>query len=132
MMSLNSEARVMNPHQSRRDFVRTAAAIAALPFLPRFTFAEAFTQDTLDRDLLETTIPHLHALYDAKKYTVTQVTRWYLNRIARYDDVYRAMIHVDARSALATAAAQDAALQKHGVHAKRGALWGVPIVIKAN
>src|SRR5207248_831530 len=73
-----------------------------------------------------------HTLYDSGKHTVTQVTRWYLNRIARYDDVYRAMIHVDARSALAAAAAQDGALQQHVAHAKRGALWGVPIVIKAN
>jgi Asp-tRNA(Asn)/Glu-tRNA(Gln) amidotransferase A subunit family amidase len=41
------------------------------------------------------------------------------------------MIHVDSAGALATAAAQDAAA-KSDTHLKRGPLWGVPIVIKAN
>jgi Asp-tRNA(Asn)/Glu-tRNA(Gln) amidotransferase A subunit family amidase len=86
----------------------------------------------MDHDLLEVTIPALHALYAAKKYTVTQVTRWYLGRIARYNPVYRALIHVDAHGALATAAAQDATARKGGAAFKRELLWGVPMVIKAN
>jgi Asp-tRNA(Asn)/Glu-tRNA(Gln) amidotransferase A subunit family amidase len=86
----------------------------------------------MDRDLLEVTIPRLHAMYAARQYTVTQVTRWYLSRIARYDRVYRAILHVDAAGALATAGAQDAAATKGGAAFRRGALWGVPMVIKAN
>src|SRR5436190_11138091 len=86
----------------------------------------------MDRDLMEVTIPQLEAMYAAHKYTVTQVTQWYLNRISQYDKVYRAVLHVDAAGALATAAAEDAAAAKGGRDFKRGALWGVPIVTKAN
>ncbi len=125
---------------NRRDFMRAAGAMAAVPLLPQLglaqstfpqSFLHAIAQDAIDRDLFETSITHLHGLYDAHRYTTTQVTRWYLNRIARYDDAYRAIIHVDAKGALATAAAQDAA-RKSNPNAKRGPLWGVPIVIKAN
>jgi len=86
----------------------------------------------IDQDLLDVTIPRLEALYSEHKYTVTQVTRWYLDRIARYDPVYRAVLHVDGSGALAAAAAEDAAAEKGGAGFKRGALWGVPIVTKAN
>ncbi len=86
----------------------------------------------MDHDLLEVTIAALHEMYAAKKYTVTQVTHWYLNRIARYNPVYRALIHVDGAHALATAAAMDAAALKGGAAYKRGPLWGVPIVTKSN
>lgn len=125
----------MKRHLTRREFVGAAAAAASLPLLPRIADADvvrvpAATQADMDRDLLEITIPGLQALYAAKKYTTTQVTRWYLNRIARYDRVYRAILHVDTAGALATAATLDAAAKKGG--AGRGALWGVPMVIKAN
>ena len=79
---------------------------------------------------MEIGVPGLHALYDARKYTVSQVVHWYLNRIARYNPVYRAFIHVDTSGALATAAAHDAAGKAPAF--KRPALWGVPIVIKSN
>jgi amidase len=126
---------------SRRQFVATAAAVS-LPLLPRAAFAERLIADTvhgssrgedaMDRDLLEVTIPNLKALYDARKYTATQVTQWYLRRIARYDSVYRSILHVDSAGALATAAALDAAIKRDGRAFKRGPLSGVPIVIKAN
>ncbi|HKO25726.1 MAG TPA: amidase, partial [Chloroflexota bacterium] len=66
--------------------------------------------------------------YASHRYTVTQVTQWYLDRIARYDATYRALLHVDADGALNRAAEEDAEPKR----ARRGALWGVPIVVKAN
>jgi Asp-tRNA(Asn)/Glu-tRNA(Gln) amidotransferase A subunit family amidase len=127
---------------SRRQFIGGAAAAASISLLPDSAFAQhifgataerlIMPQDPMDRDLLEVTIPKLHALYESRKYTTTQVTRWYLSRIARYDRVYRSMIHVDTAGALAAAAALDAAAAKSGRELKRGPLWGVPIVIKAN
>jgi amidase len=132
----------MRKHLTRREFIGDAAAAATIPLLSHTVEAEGLligartpalgAQDAMDRDLLEVTIPRLHALYESRKYTVTQVTRWYLNRIARYDHVYRSILHVDTTGALATAAAQDAAAKKAGRELKRGDLWGVPIVIKAN
>ena len=84
-------------------------------------------QRAMDRDLMETTIPHLQTLYARNTYTVEQVTRWYLDRIARYNGVYRSVQTVDVREALSTARREDA--ESKMAH---GPLWGVPIVIKAN
>ena len=85
----------------------------------------------MDQDLLEITIPQLEKLYAAHQYTVTQVVRWYLGRIAKYDGIYHAVQTIDAGGALATAAEEDAAAEKGG-NFQRGAMWGVPILIKAN
>src|SRR5262252_2307370 len=68
----------------------------------------------MDRDLLEVTIPRLHRLYAARKYTVTQVVRWYLARIAKYNGIYKAIEHVDEAGALKTAAREDAAARAGG------------------
>jgi hypothetical protein len=126
---------------TRREFVEAAAAVAAAPLVTRAASAERVAsrvarservRDELSDDLLEITIRRLHALYDDHKYTATQVTRWYLDRIARYDRVYRALLHVDTAGALATAAALDAQARRASNHSARPPLWGVPIVIKAN
>ncbi|MEO7999683.1 MAG: amidase, partial [Gemmatimonadaceae bacterium] len=141
----------MNRRLNRREFVSTAsvgaAAALSLPLLAGFPGTAAaddapsrlldalvlpstHVADAMDADLMEVSVAGLHKLYDAKKYTVTQVTKWYLARIAKYNPVYRALIHVDSAGALATAAAQDAAAKS--ASAKRSALWGIPIVIKCN
>jgi amidase len=86
----------------------------------------------MDHDLLEITIPQLEKLYAARQYTVTQVVRWYLARIAKYDGIYHAVQTIDAGGALATAAEEDAAAEKGSSNLQRGAMWGVPILIKAN
>jgi amidase len=84
-----------------------------------------------DRDLLDVTVPKLEQLYADKRYTVTQVVQWHLDRIDRYNGVYGAIETVLRASALAAAARLDAAAA-NGDAAARGPLWGVPIVIKAN
>lgn len=136
----------MTKRLSRREFVgaATAASLPLITGLPGIAGAErvagvvptapesAHAPDAMDRDLLEVTIPALHAFYESKKYTVTQVTHWYLARIARYNPVYRALIHVDTAGALKTAAAQDAAAKAGGKSFKMTEMWGVPVVIKAN
>src|SRR5579863_5634456 len=90
------------------------------------------TASALDRDLIEVTVPKLEAMYAAKQHTVTEVTRWYLERIARYDAVYKAVWHVDPDGALRTAATEDATAARQPKDFSRGPLWGVPVVIKAN
>ncbi|MGB8538543.1 MAG: amidase [Acidobacteriaceae bacterium] len=86
----------------------------------------ADTQDAMNHDLLEVTVPQLEQMYRDHKYTVTQVVQWYMARIAKYNGIYRAVQNVDATGALATAAREDAEGTPHGP------LWGVPIVTKAN
>ena len=87
----------------------------------------------IDRDLLDVTVSGLHRLYDAKTYTVSQVVQWHLDRIDRYNGVYGAIEAVFRDDALTEAARQDSeAARTLGGAEARGALWGVPIVIKAN
>jgi Asp-tRNA(Asn)/Glu-tRNA(Gln) amidotransferase A subunit family amidase len=98
-----------------------AASPAATPKAP--------AADGMDRDLFEVTVPQLERYYAEHKYTVTQVVRWHLARIHRYDGIYRAVEQLLEQQALEAAAREDAEAGRGGM---RGPLWGVPIVIKAN
>ena len=98
-----------------------AASVAAAPKGP--------AGGAMDRDLIEVTVPQLERYYAEHKYTVTQVVRWHLARIHKYDGIYRAVEQVMEKQALETAAREDAEAGRGG---PRGPLWGVPIVIKAN
>jgi amidase len=82
----------------------------------------------MDRDLIEVTIPQLQRYYAQHRYTVSQVVDWYLARIRRYNGIYRALEEVYEGDAREAAAREDA----EPAGAPRAALWGVPIVIKAN
>jgi Asp-tRNA(Asn)/Glu-tRNA(Gln) amidotransferase A subunit family amidase len=90
------------------------------------------SQDAMDRDLLEVTVPQLEEMYRAHKYTVTEVVHWYMARIARYNPIYRAVQNLDLQGALDTAAREDAEAAAGGANFHRDALWGIPIVTKAN
>jgi len=93
---------------------------------------EAAKREAMDHDLLEVTIPKLEQLYASHRYTVTEVVHWYLERIDKYNGIYRAMQNLDVANALATAAREDAEEKAGGKDFVRGPIWGVPIVTKAN
>jgi Asp-tRNA(Asn)/Glu-tRNA(Gln) amidotransferase A subunit family amidase len=88
------------------------------------------SRTTIDRDLTDVSVDRLHQLYRDHRYTVTQVVQWHLDRIARYNGIYRAVQTLNTQAALALAARQDAEATRPGFHP--GLLWGVPIVLKAN
>ena len=90
--------------------------------------AISLTPAAMDRDLMEVTIPRLQSYYAQHRYTISQVVDWYLNRIQRYNGVYRPIEEIFAQDARAAAASEDAAAPG----TPHGALWGIPIVIKAN
>src|SRR5882762_9151441 len=90
------------------------------------------SQRAMDRDLLEVTIPQLEELYRSHRYTVTEVVQWYMARIENYNGIYRAVQTLDGLGALATAAREDAEAKAGGSNFRRGPMWGVPIVTKAN
>jgi amidase len=90
------------------------------------------SQESMDRDLMEITIPQLEQLYASHKYTVTEVVRWHAARVEKYNGIYRAVQNLDMPGALATAAREDADAKAGGDGFVRGPLWGVPIVTKAN
>jgi len=111
------------------------AAHAAIPEPGEAREREAAQQSqpvpsAMDKDLMEVTIPQLQKFYASHRYTVTQVVRWYLARINRYNGIYRAVQTIDATNALATAAKEDAEAANPAFHP--GPMWGVPIVTKAN
>lgn len=81
-------------------------------------------------DLADVSVARLHALYRAHRLTVTQVVRWHLARLHRYNGVYRAVQTPLDAAALRVAGAEDADARRPGF--MPGALWGVPIVVKAN
>jgi amidase len=114
----------MTPRLSIVATIATLGLAVACQDSPK---AAASPTPTIDGDLLDVTVPRLRQLYADKKYTVTQVVRWHLDRIDRYNPVYGAIETVLRDDALAAAAREDA--QSGGTH---GPLWGVPIVIKAN
>jgi amidase len=111
--------------------IRNFSLLVAAALFISLTAVPQSQRTAIDRDLEEVTIQDLHGMYAAHTYTVVEVTQWYLDRIARYDSVYKAILFVDRKGALATAAAMDAAA-KAGKNFKKGPLWGIPIVIKAN
>ena len=122
-------------HRTVRSFVAAFAAALTVAAVVAATGcarpAALAVVNVADRDLLDVTVPKLEQLYADKRYTVTQVVQWHLDRIDRYNGVYGAIETVLRVSALSEAARLDAAAAKGG-SAVRGPLWGVPIVIKAN
>ena len=79
-------------------------------------------------DVVELTAVQVHEDLLASRYTVTELTRAFLDRIARYEDHYNAFISMNPE-VLQIAAALDAEL---GTTGPRGPLHGVPVVIKDN
>jgi len=84
----------------------------------------------MDGDLLDVTVDRLHEMYRQHRYTVLQVVQWHLDRISRYDGIYRAVQTVTAKQALEDAAREDEEAKQMGF--RPGPLWGVPLVTKAN
>jgi Asp-tRNA(Asn)/Glu-tRNA(Gln) amidotransferase A subunit family amidase len=112
---------------SRHSIVAAIAALGVAVACQDNRKAAAAATAAIDRDLMDVTVTRLRQLYADKKYTVTDVVKWHLDRIRRYNDVYGAIETVLRDQALAAAKREDA--ETGGT---RGPLWGVPIVIKAN
>jgi len=79
-------------------------------------------------DVVELTAQDLQAGYAAGAFTAEQVTRAFLERIARYEGHYNAFISMNPQ-ALADAQALDVEYAGSG---PRGPLHGVPVVVKDN
>lgn len=119
------------PHRPIRSLAAALAVAVVVATTGCARSAAPAVVNVADRDLLDVTVPKLEQLYADKRYTVTQVVQWHLDRIDRYNGVYGAIETVLRESALAEAARLDAVAAKGGSEV-RGSLWGVPIVIKAN
>jgi len=103
--------------------------LMAIPCLAQ-NGASPSSREQMDHDLLDATVDRLHELYRDHRYTVMQVVEWHLDRIARYNGIYRAVQTVSDEAARAEAAREDDEAQQPDF--KPGLLWGVPVVTKAN
>ena len=79
-------------------------------------------------DVVELNVAQVQAGYRDGKYTVVDLTRAFLDRIARYDGLYNAFVSLNP-DALTQAAHLDEELRTFG---PRGPLHGVPVVVKDN
>ncbi len=79
-------------------------------------------------DVVEMTVAEVQAGYAAGAFTAVELTRAFLDRIARHEPLYNAFISMNP-DALATAAALDVRYAGTG---PVGPLHGVPVVIKDN
>src|ERR1700691_3794576 len=84
----------------------------------------------IDPDLMDVTVPQLQRYYAEHRYSVTQVVQWHLARVHRYTGIYRGVETSLERTALETAAREDA--EAAAGRFNSAPLWGVPMVIKAN
>jgi amidase len=92
-------------------------------------FAHAYAES--DFRLVEADVAAIHEAYRAGSLSAEELTRAYLERIARYDrqgPALNAFISVNP-DALERARALDRERARHGI---RGALHGIPIVVKDN
>jgi len=112
---------------ARLSMIAALAALAVAPACQGSPDSAAVPNADIDRDLMDVTVTRLRQLYADRKYTVTDVVKWHLDRIDRYNGVYGAIETVLRDQALAAAKREDT--ESGGA---RGPLWGVPIVIKAN
>src|SRR5947209_7672120 len=84
----------------------------------------------MERDLTDVSVERLHALYREHRYSVRQVVQWHLDRLRRYNGVYKVAPAILTTEALSEAAREDSEAGRTDF--RPPALWGVPIVIKAN
>jgi amidase len=99
---------------------------ATLALFPQGTFAQ--TKDKFE--VVEATIPEIHAAMKAGKLTVHQLVQDYLDRIAAYDKQgpdLNCIITLDAKVALAEADKLDAQYKKTG---EMTPMFGIPILVK--
>lgn len=82
----------------------------------------------MSAELTRLTAAELAAKIHAREVSAVEVTQAHLDRIAEVDQVVHAFLHVGTESALAAAAAVDAALA--GGEAPASALAGVPLALK--
>lgn len=108
-----------NPMCSRRDVLAAGLGFAAT----------AFAQSSTPTDLAALSLKQVADLLRQKRVTSTELTRLCLDRIAKYNPVYRPFITVAADSAMATAKDRDEQIRRGQL---LGPLHGVPIALKDN
>ncbi|HZD04095.1 MAG TPA: amidase [Longimicrobiales bacterium] len=122
----------MDPLRARRAPMLLALTLVTgavpAPTAAQRTPPDAGAPTTDGIDVVELTADQVQTDYAAGRYTAVQLTRTFLERIARYEDRYNAFISMNP-DALAEAAALD---EEYRTTGPRTPLHGVPVVVKDN
>lgn len=113
----------MKPLSLNRLIVAVLICILAV-----FIIVNNNDKDPISFEYLEYSIKDLQSGYDAGDFTIKDVTKAYLKRIAKLDTKLNAMITVNP-NAVTTAIELDKELQSGN---KRSSLHGIPVVLKDN
>ena len=111
-----------------KTFARTLFASAVVLLATFASTPVRAAQEASPVDVVELTAEQLAPGYAEGRFTVTEVTRAFLDRIAIYEERYNAFISMNP-AALADAQALDVELAAGSL---RGPLHGVPVVVKDN
>ncbi len=114
--------------QTRREFLQTTAAGAAVLGMMKNTNAAEITFRDVNADLNEITVGELQARMKSGEISARKLAEKYLARIKEIDPKLRSVIEVNP-DALRIADEMDKERKKGKV---RGALHGIPILIKDN
>jgi amidase len=124
--------RNLKPFGTRRTFLRATAATGAVMLtggIGSVLSRGAAAAKPGDPIWIERTIPELQALMRSGALTSRELTRGYVQRIAQFNPLLRAVIEVNP-TAEATAAERDN--ERRQGRGLRGPLHGIPILIKDN
>jgi amidase len=109
---------------SRRDFLRASGSAAVLFCAPSIKSAQ---KALASGELAFLSATDLARLIQRKKISSLELTRFYIERIERFDGALNAVVVRDFERALAAAKSSDKSLARGG---RLGSLHGVPMTIK--
>ena len=112
---------------TRRDFIHQAGLLAGAAGFSPALLATGARAAAPDGDLAFRTAIELAALVRAKEVSSVELTRYFIDRIERYDETLNAVVVRDFERALAAAESADEALSSGTV---LGPLHGLPMTIK--
>jgi amidase len=124
--------RHLNILGARRTFLKATAATSAMMLtggLGSMLSRAAAANKPGDPIWIEKTIPELQALMGSGALTSRELTRGYLQRIAQYNRVLRAVIETNPNAEAIAAHLDNERRQGRGM---RGPLHGIPVLVKDN
>ena len=124
--------RNLNILGTRRTFLKATAATSATMLtggLGSMISRSAAANSPRDPIWIEKTIPQLQALMSSGSLTSRELTRGYLQRIAQYNPLLRAVIETNPNAEAIAVRLDNERRQGRGL---RGPLHGVPVLVKDN
>jgi Asp-tRNA(Asn)/Glu-tRNA(Gln) amidotransferase A subunit family amidase len=117
----------MNFGLNRRSVLKSVGAAGAIGLISSQGSAQGSSDDD-SFELVETSVPDIHAAFVSGATTAQEVVEQYLDRIEEYDDEINALITTNPE-AVSRAKQLDAKFEESGL---TGTLHGIPVILKDN